>query len=219
MSKLDQLARVFAHPIVAVLRAPDGSLLVDVAEALLAGGVEVLEVTFTVPQAPRVLEQVAGRLGDKILLGAGTVLDPETARIALLSGARFVVSPAVNLDVIRLCERYDAPVMPGAFTPTEILTAWEAGADLVKVFPSDFVGPAYLKAIHGPLPQVRLMPTGGVNLKTAMEFLKSGASALGVGSSLIEPAAVAQRDFERIKSLAEQYVQIVSRFRAAQAEL
>ncbi len=214
MSKLQDLQRVFDHPIVAVIRAPDGSLLIDVAEALLAGGVEVLEVTFTVPKAHRVLEQVADKLGDKVLLGAGTVLDPETARTALLAGAKFVVSPTVNVDVIKLCQRYDAAVMPGAFTPTEIVTAWEAGADIVKIFPSDFVGPAYLKAIHGPLPQIRLMPTGGVNLTTAVEFLKAGAVALGVGGSLVEPKAVANRDFQRIQSLAAQYVEIVRKFRA-----
>src|SRR6185295_9766091 len=112
----------------------------------------------------RVLEQVASRLGDKVLLGAGTVLDTETARIALQSGAEFIVSPVVNHDVIRLCQRYDKLVLPGAFTPTEILSAWEAGADIVKVFPSDITGPKYLKAIHGPLPQIRLLPTGGVTL-------------------------------------------------------
>ena len=213
MSKQPDLDRVFHHPIVAVIRSAEGGVLIDVAEALLAGGVEVLEVTFTVPKAHRVLEQVADKLGDKVLLGAGTVLDPETARIALLAGAKFIVSPAVNLDVIQLCHRYDAAIMPGAFTPTEIVTAWEAGADIVKIFPSDFVGPAYLKAIHGPLPQVRLMPTGGVNLNTAIEFLKAGACALGVGGSLVEPAAVAARDFERIKNLAAQYVEIVRSFR------
>ncbi|HEY5311509.1 MAG TPA: bifunctional 4-hydroxy-2-oxoglutarate aldolase/2-dehydro-3-deoxy-phosphogluconate aldolase [Pirellulales bacterium] len=197
------------------MRAPDGSLLVDVAEALVAGGVDVLEVTFTVPQAHRVLEQVAARLGDRVLLGAGTVLDTETARIALLAGAQFIVSPVVNTDVIQLCRRYDKLVMPGALTPTEILTAWQAGADIVKVFPSDITGPAYLKAVHGPLPQIRLMPTGGVHLHTAADFLKAGACALGVGSSLVEPAAVASGDFERIRSLAAQYVKIVRETRAA----
>jgi 2-dehydro-3-deoxyphosphogluconate aldolase/(4S)-4-hydroxy-2-oxoglutarate aldolase len=150
-----------------------------------------------------------------VLLGAGTVLDTETARIALLAGAQFIVSPVVNTDVIQLCRRYDKLVMPGALTPTEILAAWQAGADIVKVFPSDITGPAYLKALHGPLPQIRLMPTGGVNLQTAAEFLKAGACALGVGSSLVEPAAVASGDFERLRSLAAQYVKIVRETRAA----
>jgi 2-dehydro-3-deoxyphosphogluconate aldolase/(4S)-4-hydroxy-2-oxoglutarate aldolase len=218
MSKDVHLARVLQTAIIAVVRAPRGDLLADVAQALLAGGVDVLEITFTVPRAERVLEQVADRLGDRVLLGAGTVLDPETARVALLNGAQFIVAPTVNLDVIRLCQRYDKLVMPGAFTPTEILGAWEAGADIVKVFPSDITGPAYLKALHGPLPQIRLMPTGGVNLKTAADFLRSGACALGVGGSLVEPKAIASGDLARIESLARQYVQIVQEVRSASPE-
>ncbi|NQU23023.1 MAG: bifunctional 4-hydroxy-2-oxoglutarate aldolase/2-dehydro-3-deoxy-phosphogluconate aldolase, partial [Candidatus Nealsonbacteria bacterium] len=197
MSKDRTLSRIVQSGVVAVLRAPNGDLLSDVAEALLAGGVEAIEITFTVPGAHRVLEQVADRLGDKILLGAGTVLDPETARVALLAGAEFVVSPTVNPDVIRLCQRYDKAVMPGALTPTEVLAAWEAGADVVKVFPSDITGPKYLKALHGPLPQVRLMPTGGVNLDTAADFLRAGACALGIGGSLVESKAVAAGDMQR----------------------
>jgi len=215
MAKEDTLARITASGVVAVLRAPSGEMLTDVAEALLAGGVEAIEVTFTVPGAHRVLEQVADRLGDKILLGAGTVLDSETARVALLAGAEFVVGPTVNLDVIRLCQRYDKAVMPGALTPTEVLTAWEAGADIVKVFPSDITGPKYLKALHGPLPQVRLMPTGGVNLDTAADFLRAGACALGIGGSLVESKAVAAGDMARIQSLAKQYVEIVRTTRAS----
>jgi 2-dehydro-3-deoxyphosphogluconate aldolase/(4S)-4-hydroxy-2-oxoglutarate aldolase len=195
------------------LRAPSGEMLVDVAEALLAGGVEAIEVTFTVPGAHRVIEQVADRLGNKVLLGAGTVLDSETARIALLAGAEFVVAPTVNLEVIRLCQRYDKLVIPGALTPTEVLTAWESGADIVKVFPSDLTGPGYLKALHGPLPQVRLLPTGGVNLQTAADFLRAGACALGIGTALVEPKAVAARDMQRIQSLARQYVEIVRQTR------
>lgn len=213
MSKDASLARIVNSGIVAVLRAPSGQMLADVAEALLSGGVEAIEVTFTVPAAHRVLEQVADRLGDKILLGAGTVLDPETARTALLAGAEFLVAPTINLDVIRLCCRYDKAVMPGAMTPTEVLTAWEAGADIVKVFPSDVLGPGYLKALHGPLPQVRLMPTGGVNLQTAAEFLRAGACALAVGGALVEPKAVAAGDLKRIESLARQYIEIVRKSR------
>jgi 2-dehydro-3-deoxyphosphogluconate aldolase/(4S)-4-hydroxy-2-oxoglutarate aldolase len=211
--KPNDLDRILGCGIVAVLRAPSGELLVDVAEALLAGGVETIEVTFTVPRAQQVLEQVADRLGDKIVLGAGTVLDPETARTAILAGARFIVSPTVNLDVIRLCRRYSRLVMPGALTPTEILTAWDAGADIVKVFPSDLTGPGYLKAIHAPLPQVRLMPTGGVNLQTAADFLRAGACALGVGSSLVDPQGIANREFDKLTALARQYVEIVRQVR------
>ncbi len=214
MAKETNLSRVLKSGVVAILRAPSGELLADTAEALLAGGVDVVEVTFTVPRAEKVLEQVADRLGDKVLLGAGTVLDAETARVALLAGAEFLVSPTVNLDVIRLCQRYDKLIMPGAFSPTEVLTAWEAGADIVKVFPCDSLGPGYLKALHGPLPQVRLMPTGGVNLDTAAAFLRAGACALGVGGSLVEAKAVMAGDMQRIESLARQFVEIVRQTRA-----
>src|SRR4051812_48618155 len=208
------LERILRCGVVAVLRAKSGEILTDVAEALLAGGVEAIEVTFTVPRAPQVLEQVADRLGDKIVLGAGTVLDTETARIAILAGARVIVAPTVNFEGISLCRRYSRLIMPGALTPTEILSAWEAGADIVKVFPSELTGPGYLKAIHGPLPQVRLMPTGGVNLKTAAEFLKAGACALGIGSSLVDAQSIADRDFAKITNLARQYVEIVRQHRA-----
>ena len=215
MAKEQQLRRLIDHCLVAVIRAPSGDLLADVAEALLAGGVQVMEVTFTVPGAVRVLERVAEKLGDRILLGAGTVLDAETARAALLAGAEFIVSPSTNLDVIRLCRRYDKLVLPGAFTPTEVVTAWEAGADIVKIFPADVGGPAYLKALRGPLPQVRLLPTGGVDLTTAADFLRAGACALGVGSSLVEPKAVQQGDLQRIESLARQFVAVVQQARGA----
>jgi 2-dehydro-3-deoxyphosphogluconate aldolase / (4S)-4-hydroxy-2-oxoglutarate aldolase len=214
MNKSEQLSRVLETGIVAVIRASSGDLLVDVAQALLAGGVDVLEVTFTVPKAVQVIERVRDKLGDHVLLGAGTVLDAETARAALLAGAEFIVAPSTNLDVIRLCQRYGKLVMPGALTPTEVVTAWEAGADIVKVFPSDLTGPKYLKALHGPLPQVRLMPTGGVDLNTAAEFLRCGACALGIGGSLVEKRAVEEGDFARIESLARQYRKIVVETRA-----
>jgi 2-dehydro-3-deoxyphosphogluconate aldolase/(4S)-4-hydroxy-2-oxoglutarate aldolase len=215
MSGTKSLQRVLDHKIVAVIRADNGDLLVDVAESLLAGGVEVMEVTFTVPRATRVLERVADRIGGRILLGAGTVLDSETCRAAILAGAEFIVSPTVNVEVIELCKRYSKVVMPGALTPTEVITAWQAGADIVKIFPSEITGPKYLKALHGPLPHIRLMPTGGVNLDTAAEFLRCGACALGIGSSLVDPKVVASGDLKKIESLARQYVQIVKDFCAA----
>lgn len=213
MTKSDDLERIIDSGIVAVMRAQSGEKLVDVAEALLAGGVKVMEVTFTVPNALRVLEEVADRMGDRILLGAGTVLDSETARIAILAGAQFIVSPSTDPEVIQLCRRYDKVVLPGAFTPTEVVQAWQAGADIVKVFPSDCVGPQYLKALRGPLPQVRLMPTGGVNLDTAAEFLRCGACALGVGGALVSSQAVADGDMASIESLAQRYVDLVKNFR------
>src|SRR5947209_8091734 len=213
MSKETQLRQVLEGGIVAVVRSPDSRQLVEVCRALADGGVTTVEITMSVPNALEVVRQVRQELGARILLGAGTVLDPETARAVLLAGAEYIVAPTVNLDVIRLCQRYDKLVMPGAFTPTEILTAWEAGADIVKVFPADVVGPAYFKALKGPLPQIRVMPTGGVDLTTAAAFLKAGACCLGVGSQLVEPKAVKERNFDRIRDLAKQYVGIVQKFR------
>jgi 2-dehydro-3-deoxyphosphogluconate aldolase/(4S)-4-hydroxy-2-oxoglutarate aldolase len=208
---LNPLQRVLDSGIVAVVRSSDSSQLVEVARALADGGVTTMEITFTVRNALEVIRAVHQALGDKILLGAGTVLDAETARAAILAGAEFLVSPTLNLDVIRLAKRYSKLVMPGAFTPTEILTAWEAGADIVKVFPADVVGPAFFKAMRGPLPQIRLMPTGGVDLTTAADFLKAGACCLGVGGQLVEPKAVAEGNFARIRELARQFAAIVKR--------
>lgn len=210
MSASETVARVLKTRIVAVVRAPRPDVVMDVCKALADGGVDVLEITFTVPDALDLIRQVRDELGDRIVLGAGTVLDSETCRAAILAGAEFIVSPILNLDLIRLCKRYDKAVMPGAFTPTEILTAWEAGADIVKVFPADVGGPAYFKAIRGPLPQVRLMPTGGVNLDTAQDFLNAGAVALGAGGSLVPKDAVASGDMARITSLAQQFIAKVS---------
>jgi 2-dehydro-3-deoxyphosphogluconate aldolase/(4S)-4-hydroxy-2-oxoglutarate aldolase len=214
MSRIDQLQRVLDLGLVAIIRAPSGELLVDVSQALYQGGIDVIEVTFTVPGVLEILKEVRAALGKQILLGAGTVLDAETARAAILAGAEFIVTPTVNVEVIQLCRRYDKLCMAGAFTPTEILTAWEAGADIVKVFPADAVGPNYLKAIHGPLPQVRLLPTGGVNLDTLQAFVEAGACAVGLGSSLVEKTALEQRNFHRIQSLAAAYVSRMRDLRA-----
>ncbi|WP_165069553.1 bifunctional 4-hydroxy-2-oxoglutarate aldolase/2-dehydro-3-deoxy-phosphogluconate aldolase [Paludisphaera rhizosphaerae] len=213
MSREKTLKRILDGGIVAVVRAESGEALVKVVEALAEGGVTAAEITFTVPDALDVIRDARRALGDSVALGAGTVLDPETARAAILAGAEYLVSPTVNLDVIRLARRYDKAVMPGAFTPTEILTAWEAGADVVKVFPAEIGGPPFLKAVRGPLPQIKLMPTGGVDLNTAAAFLKAGACCLGVGGSLVEPKAVAAGDFARIRDLASKYVAIVREFR------
>ena len=213
MSREATLNRILAGGIVAVVRAESGEQFVPVVRALAEGGVTAAEITFTVPDAIDVIRRVRRELGGAVVLGAGTVLDAETARAALLAGAEYIVAPTVNLEVIRLCRRYGAVVMPGALTPTEILTAWEAGADVVKIFPADLGGPPYLKAIRGPLPQVRVMPTGGVDLNTAEAFLKAGACCLGVGGQLVEPKAVAAGDYARLRDLARQYAGIVRRFR------
>ncbi len=215
MSRTTTLERILESGIVAVIRSESPDQLVKVVQALAEGGVSAAEITLTVPDAIEVIRRVRKELGDSIVLGAGSVLDPETARAALLAGAEYIVGPALNLDVIRLCRRYDKVVMPGAFTPTEVVSAWESGADVVKIFPSDIGGPTYLKALRGPLPQVRMMPTGGVNLSTAEAFLQAGACCLGVGGSLVEPKAIASGDFGRIRDLAGEYSAIVRRFRAA----
>ena len=215
MSRDVTLKRILDGGLVAVVRSESPEQLARVVAALAEGGVTAAEITFTVPDAVSVIRQVRRELGDKVVLGAGTVLDPETARAALLAGAEYLVSPVVNLEVIRLARRYDKVVMPGAFTPTEVLSAWEAGADVVKVFPAEVGGPSYLKALKGPLPQVRLMPTGGVDLNTAEAFLKAGACCLGVGGQLVEPKAVKEGNFDRLRELASQYAAIVKRVRAA----
>ena len=177
MSRETTLKRILDGGIVAVVRSESAEPLIQVVEALADGGITAAEITFTVPGAIDVIKEVRRTVGDRVVLGAGTVLDPETARAALLAGAEYIVSPALNLDVIRLCRRYDKVVMPGAFTPTEILAAWEAGADIVKVFPADVVGPDFFKAMRGPLRQVRLMPTGGVENALQVDGPLLGQSA------------------------------------------
>ncbi|HBL44309.1 bifunctional 4-hydroxy-2-oxoglutarate aldolase/2-dehydro-3-deoxy-phosphogluconate aldolase [Gimesia sp.] len=206
MSRHSDLTQVLDRGAVAIIRAQSGELLVDVSKAIYAGGLDVIEVTFTVPGVLDILAQVKRDLGDKILLGAGTVLDTETARAAILAGAEFIVTPTVNTDVIELCNRYDKLIMTGAFTPTEVLTAWEAGADIIKVFPAFVGGPAYLKALHGPLPQIPLMPTGGVDLETLPAYLKAGACAVGLGSSLVTAKMVESGDLEGIQKLTAEYM-------------
>lgn len=209
MSASSVVERIEAAKLVAVVRAPSPQSALDICRALLDGGVYVLEITFTVPNAADVIRRVHEELSTQCVLGAGTVLDTETGRAAMLAGADFIVSPTLNLNLVRLCKRYGKAVMPGAFTPTEILAAWEAGADIVKVFPADIGGPAFFKAVRGPLPQVKLMPTGGVNLDTARDFLDAGACALGAGSSLIPKDAVATGDMSKITEAAKQFVECV----------
>ncbi|HTU26477.1 MAG TPA: bifunctional 4-hydroxy-2-oxoglutarate aldolase/2-dehydro-3-deoxy-phosphogluconate aldolase [Pirellulales bacterium] len=213
--KSTQLDRIHRTGTIAILRTQHAELLADVTEALVAGGVECVEITFTVPKAHQVLETVANQLGQRALLGAGTVLDPETARIAILAGAEFIVAPNTNIDVIRLCRRYDKIVMPGAFSPTEVLTAWEAGADLVKIFPCDSVGPTHLRALRGPYPHVRMVPSGGVSLETAAAFLEAGAFALGIGTKLVTPHALRDRDLSGIERAARTFIAHLAEIRTA----
>jgi 2-dehydro-3-deoxyphosphogluconate aldolase/(4S)-4-hydroxy-2-oxoglutarate aldolase len=195
--------------VVAVIRVDSGSELVDIMRALKKGGVLALEVTMTSPGALEAIREASSIFKDEAVIGAGTVLDPETAEAAIRAGANFIVSPVTNFDLIKLCRRYSVMCIPGAFTPTEILAAWEAGADFVKVFPSSSVGPSYLKDILGPLPQVRLTPTGGVNLQNAGDFIRAGASFVGAGSSLVKKDFVKEKRWDDLAELASKFIQEV----------
>jgi 2-dehydro-3-deoxyphosphogluconate aldolase/(4S)-4-hydroxy-2-oxoglutarate aldolase len=217
MDKVTVLETLRTIGLVPVLRADSVDKAMAMAEAVAAGGVTVLEVTMTVPGAIEVMRRLAQTRPD-ILVGAGTVLDPETARMCILEGAQFVVSPALNVKTIELCHRYSIAVLPGALTPTEIVTAWQAGADVVKVFPASAMGGAkYLKAVKAPLPQVELIPTGGVSVATAHEFLEAGAFALGVGGDLVDHKAMSEGRAHTITETARKYLEIVKEFRARPA--
>lgn len=195
-----------SHAIVAVIRMKEPGKLRAVVDALAAGGVRTLEVTMTVPRAIEMIGELAPTLPEGFLLGAGTVLDADTARRAILAGARFIVGPVFRPDVIAMCHSHDVAAIPGCFTPTEILTAWEAGADIVKVFPATALGPGFFKDVHGPLPQVKLMPTGGVTLDNAGKWIEAGAVAVGVGTALLDAKAIASGEYETLTSNARRIV-------------
>jgi len=199
--------------VVAVLRANSPTQLLDVSKALREGGVVAIEVTMTVPGALKVIEEASAKMEDTIV-GVGSVLDPETARAAILAGAEYVVGPTLNLGVVEMAKRYGKVVMPAGFTPTEILAAWQAGADVVKVFPAGVGGPSFFKDILGPLPSLRLMPTGGVNAQTTPEFIKAGAVAVGAGSAMVDKQAVADKDWAKLTATAKSFVDAVAQARA-----
>ncbi len=202
--------------LIPIVRAPSPEDALLAAEAIIAGDIRIAEITMTVPNAIQVMEKVADNFGDRVLLGAGTILDPETARAALLAGAQFIVTPALSLPVIELARRYSKPCMPGALTPTEIVTAWQAGADLVKIFPcGPLGGPKYIKALKGPFPQIEFIPTGGVNLETTPEFIKAGAAAVAVGNELVDIKALREGKQELISTNARRYVEAVRTARAS----
>jgi 2-dehydro-3-deoxyphosphogluconate aldolase/(4S)-4-hydroxy-2-oxoglutarate aldolase len=201
--------RIESSGVVAIVRLDDYSAAVDLVHALVEGGIDVVEFTYTNPRAGAAVEEVKAELGDRVLAGAGTVLDPETCRAAILQGADFVVTPTVSVETARLSQRYAIPTVIGAFTPTEILAAWEAGATFVKVFPARVVGPQYLKDVRGPLPQVRLIPTGGVSVENAGDFIRAGARAVALGSNLVDEASVAARDWATITGRAQAAVEAV----------
>ena len=215
MTKSEQMAFMAESGVTAVIRAKDSSQLVQVAESIEAGGVVSIEVTMTTPDALAVIHEVSKKMGARVLIGVGSVLDPETARAAILAGAEFVVSPTLNLDTIQLCRRYSKPVMPGALTPTEVVLAWQSGADAVKIFPCGNVGgPKYIKALKGPLPQIEMIPTGGVNLDTTADFIKAGALAVCAGSALVDKKAVAAGRLEVLTDNAKKFVELVKSARA-----
>jgi 2-dehydro-3-deoxyphosphogluconate aldolase/(4S)-4-hydroxy-2-oxoglutarate aldolase len=205
-SRSEAVAEVEKLGVVAIIRMPDPAALRAVVDALAEGGVRALEVTMTVPRAIELIAEIAPTLPSDFLFGAGTVLDADTVRRAVGAGAQFIVSPVFRRDVISAAHEEGVPVMPGCFTPTEILDAWDMGADLVKVFPATSVGPGYLKDIRGPLPQVKLMPTGGVSLDNAGDWLRAGAVAVGVGSALVDTQAIAAKNFKVIADNAKRIV-------------
>ncbi len=210
----ESLKRIIDTGITAVIRAKSSAYLIEVADAIKAGGVDCIEVTMTTPDALRVIEETSKKYGDEVLIGVGSVLDAETCRAAILAGAQFVVGPTLNFEMIEMAHRYDKPAVPGTYSPTEIINAWSAGADLVKVFPATSLGPKYFKDVLAPLPQVKLVPTGGVNLDTAGEFIKAGAVALCVGSAMIDKQAVAEKRFDVVTQTAAKFVQVVKQARA-----
>jgi len=211
LTKTEILGKITVSGLVAVIRAENPEQAERIAEACTLGSVAALEITFTVPGASGVIEHLAKKSAGRMLVGAGTVLDPETARIAILAGAQFVVSPALNPATARLCNRYQVPYMPGAGTVREVIEAMECGADIVKVFPGEILGVAFVKAVKAPLPQAQLMPTGGVNLENVADWISAGSVAVGVGGNLTAGAKTG--DFASITRIALQFAQRIKEAR------
>lgn len=203
MDRIHVLNNIYKSGAVAVIRMADSAKLMKVAEAIYKGGVSAIEITMTTPNALAVIEDIARNMGDTIQIGVGSVLDAATARMAINAGAEYVVSPVFKKEIIEMAHRYDKAAMPGCFTPTEILTAWETGADVIKVFPADILGMAFFKAVLAPMPQLKLMPTGGVNLDNAGDWLKAGACAVGIGSALLDKKAIADNNYAKLTKNAE----------------
>jgi 2-dehydro-3-deoxyphosphogluconate aldolase/(4S)-4-hydroxy-2-oxoglutarate aldolase len=215
MNKQQILSSMIDIGVVPVVRTSSAESAIRSIEAIVKGGIRAAEITMTVPGAIRALEKVADQFGDSIVLGAGTVLDPETARACMLAGAQFFVTPALNVATIELAQRYSRPIMPGALTPTEVVTAWQAGADIVKIFPCSAVGGAkYIKALKGPFPQIEMIPTGGVNLETTAGFLQAGACAVAVGGELIDAQTIKEGKYEVFEERARQYLEVVQKTRS-----
>src|SRR3954454_6247273 len=214
MDKGQILSAILEIGVVPVVRTNSAESAIRAIEAIHRGGVRAAEVTMTVPGAVKALEKLADQFGDSIVLGAGTVLDPETARICMLAGAQFFVTPALNLPTIEIAQRYSKPIMPGALTPTEILAAWQAGADVVKVFPASAMGGAkYIRALKGPFPQIEMIPTGGVNRETTADFLKAGSCSVAGGGELIDAQTIKEGRYEVFEDRARQYLEVVRKTR------
>lgn len=215
MASENKLQTLLDIGVVPIIRTETSAMALEAARAVVRGGLGALEVTMTVPGAVGILETLADEFGDDLLLGAGTVLDPETARSCMLAGAEFIVTPGLNVRTVEICKRYSKVVLPGVLTPTEVLTAWDAGADMVKIFPVENMGgPSYIKALKAPLPQVRMCPTGGVDLTNAADFFAAGASAVAVGSSLMKTKAMREGRFDEIEEAAKSFLKAVSKARA-----
>ncbi|MCC7354433.1 MAG: bifunctional 4-hydroxy-2-oxoglutarate aldolase/2-dehydro-3-deoxy-phosphogluconate aldolase [Anaerolineae bacterium] len=214
MGSQDRLDLIRKAGVIAIMRAKSSEQLLQAAEAIRAGGVCAIEVTMTTPGALSIIEQATARRDQGVLFGAGTVLDPESARAAILAGAQFIVGPSFNPAVVEMCKRYSIPVLPGAYTPTEIIAAWESGADMVKVFPASVGGPPLIKALKAPLPQIDLVPVGGVELDNTAEFIRAGSAAVGVGGSLINDKVLEAKDFATLTERARRFVEEVARGRA-----
>jgi len=216
MKHFEIMHRLRELAVIPIVRTSSEGAALSIVGSIVLGGINCVEITMTVPNALRAIEKVADQYGDRVLIGAGTVLDPETARNCQLAGAQFFVTPTLNVKTIEMARRYSRPIFPGALTPTEILTAWEAGADAVKVFPCSAVGGAkYIRAVKAPLPQVEMIPTGGVNLDTIADFLEAGSAAVGVGSELVDSHSINSGNFEIVTRRAKQFLEIVARVRAA----
>lgn len=213
MTKHDIIHRMLNPGVIAVIRADSSDQLLDAARAMAAGGVIAMEITMTTPNAIDVIKAVNKELGDKVLMGVGTVLDDVTARLAMLAGAEYVVTPVMRPDVIAICRRYGKPIVCGAVTPTEALAAQEAGADFVKLFPADTLGPTYIKALMAPLPQLQIIPTGGVTVKAAGDYIRAGCAAVAAGSTLIAKDVLAKKDWATLTETSRQFVAAVAEAR------
>mgnify|MGYP000576393549 CR=1 FL=1 len=215
MTKQESIHRLLNPGVVAVIRADSSAQLLNICTALADGGVTGMEITMTTPNALEAIKEVTTALGSRIYMGVGSVIDATTARLAILAGAEFVVTPITKEEIIRCCNRYSKPIVCGAYTPTEAINAYELGADFIKIFPADGLGPNYIKAIKAPMPQLQIIPTGGVDVNTCADFIKAGCAAVAAGSSLLKKDLVEKQDWKGLSALAAQFVENVAQARAS----